>query len=147
MAIPQRERRDHKCLRSSAHINSYGFQRAMHPTPQQPHRRVPTSPHSTTDDRPNRSTDPGAKLAHTNDRAHCSDARTTVRQAPYAGTYHGRQGPGRHHHSPPQRTARITLIYPLTHRPTPSRRGHHSVNPITTHTRTPLTRRPQRKQS
>ena len=36
MAIPQRELRDHKCLRSSAHVNSYGFSRAMSPTPQNP---------------------------------------------------------------------------------------------------------------
>ena len=116
-------------------VNSYGFPRAMGPTPQQtPQRRVPTSSHIPTDNRPNRSTDPGAKLAHAADRAHCSDARTTVRQPPNAGTHRGQQGPGRNRHSPPQRTARIKLIYPLTHRPTPSRPGPHSANPITTTT-------------
>ena len=66
-----------------------------------PHRRVPTSSNSTIDNRPNRSTDPGAKPVHTDNRAHCSGARTTVRQPPYAGTHHSQQGPGRHHHSPP----------------------------------------------
>ena len=87
MAIPQRGPRGHKCLRSSAYINSYGFLRAMRPTPQQPpHRRVPTPSHSTTDNRPNRSTYPEAKPVHIADRAHCSDVRTTVRQPPDAGT-------------------------------------------------------------
>ena len=98
------------------------------------HRRVPTSSQSTTDNGPNRSTGPGAQPVHADDRAHCSDARTTVRQPPDAGTRHGRQGPGRHHRSPPQRTARIRLRKPLTHRPTPSRRGPHSVQPIITAT-------------
>ena len=101
-----------------------------------PDRRIPTSSHSTTDNRANRSTDPGAKPMHTADRAPYSDARTTMRQPPDARTHHDRQGPGQHRHSPPQHNARLTLIYPLTRRPTPSQRGPHSANAITTATHT-----------
>ena len=36
MVIPRREPQDHKGLRSSAHVNSYSFPRAMRSTPQQP---------------------------------------------------------------------------------------------------------------
>ena len=112
IAIPRRELQDHKCLRSSAHINNYEFPQAMRPTPQHPHRRGPASSRSTTENQPNRSTYPEAKLMHNNDRAHCPDARTTVRQPPYAGTHHGRQGPGRHHRGP-RNTARASRSYTL----------------------------------
>ena len=113
------------------------FLRAKRATPQQPpDKGVKTSSHGTTDSRPNRLTDPGAKLVHAGDRAHRCDARTSVRQSPEAGTHQDRQGPGRHHHSFPQRTACMTLIYPLTHHAAPSRCGAHCVNPVTTSTRT-----------
>ena len=101
-----------------------------------PHRPVPTSLHSTTDNQPNRSTDPKTKPVHTDDRAHCSDARITVRQPPYAGAHHGRQGGTT---TAPRNTPRASRSCPLKHIAKISRRGPHSKNPITTtaHTHSP----------
>ena len=137
MAIPRREPRGHKCLGSSAHINHYDFPQAVHPTSQYPHKRVTTASHCTTDSQPNRSTYPGTKRGHghADDRPSCPNDRSTVLQPPYAGRQHGQQGPGRHQRGP-SNTARITPTCPPTHRPTPSRRGSHSANPITTTTYT-----------
>ena len=136
MAIPRRELRDHKCLRSGAHTNSYVFPQAMYPTSQHPHKLVSTASHCTTDKQPNRSTYPETTPGDADDRALCRDAQTTVGQSPYAGTHHGQQVPGRYHRGLPEHNARIALTRPLTHRPTLSRRGPHSANPSTTTTHT-----------
>ena len=108
----------------------------MRPIPQHPHRRIAASSHSTTDNQPNRSTYPETRPVDTDDRAHYPDARITMRQPPYAGTHRGQQGPRAAPPPPPQHKARITLICPLPHRPTPPQRGLHSANPSTTTTHT-----------
>ena len=112
MVIPRRELRGHKCLRSGTPINSYDFPQAMHPTSQHHHRRVTAASHCTTDNQPNTSTYPETKPGHADDRARCPDARTTVRRSLYAGTRHGRHGPGLHHRGP-SNTARASRSYTL----------------------------------
>ena len=135
MAIPRRELRVHKCLSSGAHISSYGFPQAMRPASQHPHRRVTTASYCTTDNQPKdrytRKPNPGtpttgytAPTPTPSRDDHPTQEHTTVDRAP-GGTI-----------AAPQHSARTTLRYPLTHRPTPSWRGPHSMNPITTTTHT-----------
>ena len=117
-------------------INRYDFPQAMHQTSQHPRRRVTPASHCTTDNQPNRSTYPKTKPGLADGMAQCPDATdhraaTTLRRNAPRST-RPRAAPPR----PQQHNARITLTCPVTHRPTPSRRGPHSTNPITTTTHT-----------
>ena len=64
MAISRRQPRGHECLRLGAHINSYEFPRAMHPTSQHAHKLVATASQCTTSNQSNRSIYPGTKPGH-----------------------------------------------------------------------------------
>ena len=94
----------------------------MRPTPQHPHRRIPASSQSTKDNQPNRSAYRETKFVHTDDRAHCPDARTTMRQPPYAGTHHGNRATG------------CPTSAPATHR------AHHDHRPSNTSPNSAITR-------
>ena len=142
MAMSRREPRGPECLRLGAHINTYDFPQAMHPTSQHPHKLVATASHRTTNNQPNRSAYPGTKPGHADDRAHCPDAQTTVRRPPYAGTHHGRQGPGQHHRGP-RNTACASRSYTLQR--IAQLRHDEALTPripsLPPHTRTPRARR------
>ena len=136
MAIPRRELRDHKCLSSTAQVSSYGFPRAMHPTSQHP----PQASHSSLTPRhgqPTKRIDlPGSQT-----RAHRRQNTLLRRPDHHAATTLRRNrprwtGPRAAPPRPTQHSARVAPIYPLAHRPTPSRRGPHPTNPITTTTHT-----------
>ena len=107
----------------------------MRPTPQHPHRRIPTSPHSTTSNRPSRTTYPETKAVHTDDRSHCPDARATMRQPPYAGTHHRQQDPGLHPLCIAQPrhnaafTPRIPSLLQRTHSPHPDAPAQANLTP------------------
>ena len=138
MAIPRRELRGHKCLRSGTPIPSTHQQLRLstgHASnlSATPHRRVTAASHCTTASQPNRSTYPEIKPEHTDDRARCPDAQTTHRAMTTLRRSTPRSaGPRAAPPRPTQRSARVAPVYPLTHRRTPSGRGPHSTNPITT---------------
>ena len=125
MAIPLRELRGHKYLKSCAPVNSYDFPRATHPTSQHPHGRGTAASYRTTDNHTNGPTYPEANPGHTDSGTCCPDAQTTAGRPPYAGTPQS-TGPRAAAPRPSQHRARVGLIYPLTHCPTPSRCDRHS---------------------
>ena len=133
MAIPRRELRGHKCLRSGVAVNSYDFHGPCTLPlstpiggPRQPH----TAPRTTNQtDRHTRKPNLGRRrqdmpLRRPDHRTTTTLRRNTPRSA----------GPRAAPPRPPQHSARIALMYPLMHRPTPSRRRRHSTNPITSTT-------------
>ena len=134
MAIPRRELRGHKCLRSGTPINSYDFPQAMHPTSQHPiggSQQPHTAPRTNNQtDRHTRKPNPGTPATgHTapTPRPPCDDHPTqehaTISRAPGGTTAASATQRAHHAHIPSNASPNSVTTRPSLHE---SHHYHHT---------------------